>query len=274
MHSTQFPVLANTSWQDLATPEFPVSSNAWSLILLEAWRRGLRVQVSANRRYSIASPERSYSFRLGRLTSDEAARGAAICNDKSATKEYFLKKALPTPKAQTFKAPFDKDAIVLRAEEIGYPLCLKATNWSKGKGVYPAIASSDQLRRFLHVLIDDLHCESLMLEQHFEGDDFRFFVAGDRVSGVIQRVAANVIGDGLSTVAQLIRDKNQLRSRNPYLKGALIVVDAEVEYMLESQGYELDSVLPASERLFLREKSNASAGGDSIDVTHLVSPQI
>lgn len=229
------------------------------------------MEVSANRRYTISSSDKSYSFRLGRLTSPEASRGAEICNDKAATKQYFDQNALPTPSSRTFQAPFNKDDILRNADEIGYPLCLKATNWSKGKGVYPAIASSHQLRRFLNVLIDDLLCESLMLEEHFEGEDFRFFVAGDTVSGVIQRIAANVIGDGESSVAELIEAKNNLRSCNPYLKGALIKIDDEVDYMLEKRGYDLSSVLPEGERLFLREKSNASAGGDSVDVTAAVS---
>lgn len=263
----------NTSWNDLAIPEFPISSNAWSLIMLEAWRRGLKVEIFANRHYVISSAERSYGFRLGRLTNAEAARGAQVCNDKYETKLCFVQNKLPTPIGRVFKAPFDKGSILGAANELQYPLCLKATGWSKGKGVYPGLTDKKQLQKFLNILIDDLECKSLLLEEHFEGDDFRFFVAGETVSAVIQRVAANIEGDGKSNVVSLIAQKNSLRKKNPYLKSALIEIDEEVEYMLERQGYNLDSIIPASEILYLREKSNASAGGDSINVTDRVSDE-
>lgn len=263
----------NQTWNDLSVPEYPVSSNAWSLIMLEAWRRGIRVEVLRDRRYILESPEKSIPFRLNRLTTPEAAKGAEICNNKHEAKQYFQERGLPTPLGSYFRAPFQRERIIAAAREIGYPLCLKAANWSKGKGVFPGITNDAQLNRFLDVLIDDLQSQSLIIEENFDGEDFRFFVVGDKVSGVIQRVAANVEGDGKSTIAELIAEKNRLRSQNPYLKGALIKVDEEVEYMLESQGVGLDSILPAAKILYLREKSNASAGGDSIDVTHLVSSE-
>lgn len=88
---------------------------------------------------------------------------------------------------------------------------------------------------------------------------------------MIQRIPANITGDGESTIEQLIERKNALRAENPYLKSAPIQVDAEVEYILAQQGYSLTSVPLAGHTLFLREKSNASAGGDTIDVTNDVS---
>lgn len=262
---------ANTSWTDLAVPAFPVTSNAWSLVMLEAWRRGLKVEIGHNREHRISSAQQSLPFRMHRLTLPETNTAARICNSKHETKQYFQQHGLSTPAGQLFRAPVDKAEVLAAAEQLGYPLCLKAASWSKGKGVFPGITTKAQLSHFLTVLIDDLQCPAVIIEEHVIGQDFRFFVVGDRVSGVIQRVAANVEGDGVSTIAELIKQKNRLRSRNPYLKGALLHVDEEVEYMLRRQGYGLGSVLSDSEVLYLREKSNASAGGDSIDVTDLVS---
>src|SRR5699024_429681 len=161
--------------------------------------------------------------------------------------------------------------IVDYAKQLEYPLCLKAANWSKGKGVCPVVETEQQFRKFLSVILDALSCKTIILEENTAGDDFRSFVVGDKVSGVIQRLPANITGDGISTVKQLIRTKNDLRKRNPYLKNALIRVDEEVVYMISKRGYTLQSIIPASELLYLREKSNASAGGDSIDSTDKVS---
>lgn len=266
--------IQNTHWDDISIPEFPVGSNGWSLIMLEAWRRGLTVQLRANRRYTISSTDITLDFRTNRLATKEAGVGVRICNDKHRTKTFFRENGITTPQGELFHSDGTgriKDEIIDAAKKFGYPLCLKAASWSKGKGVFPGIQDEEQLRKFIDVLVDDLQCKSIILEENFSGEDFRFFVVGKKVNGVIQRYPANVTGDGNSTIHELIQTKNGLRSNNPYLKNALIKVDAEVEYMVAKEGYALSSVLPNAKLLFLREKSNASAGGDSVDVTDLVS---
>lgn len=277
-HTESFPSPAgiNTEWDDLSHPLFPVGSNAWSLLLLEAWRRGLTVEISANRRYTISSNDRTLNFRTNRLATKEAGIGANICNDKHETKKYFQKSGIPTPSGHLFRSPGNdriKEQILDASQQMEYPLCLKAANWSKGKGVYPGISDHAQLSKFVDILIDDLKCQYVILEEHFPGEDFRFFVVGNSVSGVIQRIAANITGDGKSTIQELIQEKNNLRRRNPYLKNALIEFDDEIDFMIKKKGYSLSSIVPESELVLLREKSNASAGGDSIDVTDAVSAQ-
>lgn len=261
----------NTSWDDLAGPEFPVSSNAWSLVVLEAWRRNLKVEIAENRHFTVSSSETSLKFRMNRLATPEAADGARICNNKHETKIRFQRSNLPTPAGRLFNAPIDKGLVLEEANSIGFPICLKAANWSKGKGVFPNLSTEIEVEKFLDILVDDLQCESVIIEENFEGEDFRFFVVGDKVSGVIQRLPANVTGDGTSTIKQLVELKNVLRAMNPYLRGAPIMVDDEIDYMLTRQGKSLDSVLATNEILFLREKSNASTGGDTIDVSDRVS---
>jgi glutamate--cysteine ligase len=73
--------------------------------------------------------------------------------------------------------------------------------------------------------------------------------------------------DGLSSVEQLIEEKNVGRGddyRYPLLK---IRVDDEVQRHLQAQLLTIDSVIPKGEKIFLRKNSNLSTGGDSIDVT-------
>lgn len=131
MHSfeTNIPSLEpNTRWEEIALSNFPVSSNSWTLILLEAWRRGLEVVVSKNRCFSISSTQTRHDFRMNRLASPEAAEGTRICNDKHQTKRYFELNDLPAPAGKFFSAPIDKHAILNEAQNLGYPLCLKAAN--------------------------------------------------------------------------------------------------------------------------------------------------
>jgi len=84
---------------------------------------------------------------------------------------------------------------------------------------------------------------------------------------VAYRMPANVIGDGVKTIEELINAKNIGRGEDythPLLK---IKVDYEVERHLTEQKLKLQSIPKKDELIFLRKNSNLSTGGDSIDLT-------
>ena len=87
------------------------------------------------------------------------------------------------------------------------------------------------------------------------------------VRAVAYREPANIVGDGISTLEQLIDRKNVGRGDDykfPLLK---IKVDDEVTRHLNAQSLTIHSVVPSEEKIYLRKNSNLSTGGDSIDVT-------
>ena len=53
------------------------------------------------------------------------------------------------------------------------------------------------------------HDTSILIEEFISGKEFRFFVIGDEVVGILHRVPANVTGDGTKTVSELVELKNQ-----------------------------------------------------------------
>ena len=107
----------------------------------------------------------------------------------------------------------------------------------------------------------------LLVEKHFEGNDFKAFVVGDDIVSVTQRRAASVVGDGLATVGELIERKNAIRAQNLYLCDFPIPTTPESLDLLTSAGLTLSHVPASSEIVVLRRVHNLSAGGDSVDVT-------
>src|SRR5699024_11855069 len=81
------------------------------------------------------------------------------------------------------------------------------------------------------------------------------------------RATANVIGDGQSTIKQLIKEKNKIRKLNPYLAAKPIQIDDDIKRNLQKLGMTEQSILEKGEKVFLRTLSNLSAGGDPIDET-------
>ncbi|MEF3330103.1 hypothetical protein [Oceanobacillus oncorhynchi] len=167
-------------------------------------------------------------------------------------------------------------SIISYAEEIGFPVIIKPLKGSMGKGVYTNINSSEQLQDVLKELRSKYKYKykKYIVEKHYYGKEYRVYVVGDQVVAATYRVPANVIGDGISTVEQLIEIKNEQRKSNPYLKSKPIKVDYEIEYLLRKEGYNFQSILEKGKQVFLREKSNLSSGGDPLEATDKLTKEV
>ncbi len=113
---------------------------------------------------------------------------------------------------------------------------------------------------------------SILVEEFVPGKEYRFLVIEDAVRAVLHRVPANVRGDGRTSIAELVKKKNEDPRRGKGYKSPLekLRVGKEEEEMLSGQGLRFDSIPRAGETVFLRKNSNISTGGDSIDFTDSV----
>src|SRR5699024_6537913 len=106
------------------------------------------------------------------------------------------------------------------------------------------------------------------------GEEFRIYVIEDKVLGAMNRRPANITGDGIQTVRQLIHEKNEMRKLNPHLTSRLIKIDREIEVLLEEKEYDLNWIPKYGEVVYVREKSNLSTGGEAVDVTDALTDEL
>jgi glutamate--cysteine ligase len=154
------------------------------------------------------------------------------------------------------------------------PLVVKPTNGGHGDDVFTDIMTSEQ---FLSAVKKGMTNSSdrfagVLVEEMFKGKEYRILANREKVIGVINRVPANVTGNGQHTIQQLIDIKNEdPRRGNGYEKGLLrIMIDEKVIAHLAQQQLTLESVPASHEKIFLRSNSNLSTGGDSLDLTDSV----
>lgn len=250
-------------------------------IALEGWRRGLDLQFyglveEENKlkvRYSLSNKDRTHYFSLS--MGDKISETAFdICNDKEQTKLYLSKYDVPVPQGKMFGSGTDDDKIVSFALSLGFPLVVKPTDGNAGKGVFSNIQSEKNLREILIHVRAELGFDNIIVEQYKEGEEFRIVVIGDKVIGAMNRRPANVVGDGKHSIRQLINIKNDDRLNNPHLTSRLIKKDREVEDVLNRAGYSINSVPTKGKRVYLRLKSNLSAGGEAVDVTEGLTDEL
>ncbi len=149
----------------------------------------------------------------------------------------------------------------------------KSTNFGEGVMILKKPYTFDQFEEAVTIALQ--YDTAVLIEQFIPGKEYRFLVIGDCVVAVLHRIPANVTGDGIQTIADLIEQKNQHPLRGvghvtPFEK----LVLGEVELAcLRSQGKDPSYVPQAGETVYIRENSNVSTGGDSIDFTDQIRPE-
>ena len=255
---------------------YPVSMYS---IALEGWRRGLELRFENNNRvksvirYSLSDGKKTHYFTgsQGDLVSREAIR---ICSNKALTKEYLSKAEVTIAEGKVFDKKATDEDIIHYVEEIGYPVVIKPVRGAGGRGVIADIRDKISFLQALKYVKNELGHEQIIVEKHIEGEDYRVYVVGDKVIGAINRIPANVIGDGKKTISQLLKEKNKEKKNNPAITDSPIRKDSEMLAQLKKYGYTLDSVPLKGERIFLKTKSNISAGGEPVDATEKLSEEV
>jgi D-alanine-D-alanine ligase-like ATP-grasp enzyme len=196
-------------------------------------------------------------------------RVVPLIDDKRASKELFRVLGYPAPAGQFFQPTEDgEEEAVAWFHGLGRPACLKANIFGKGNYVYPALSTEDDIRHAFRVI--SASSSIIVAEEHFGGSAVRFFYVRPKVVAVRLDRPANVIGDGRSTIADLITVKNAEKKRRT---GHIpIEIDADVLRRLDAQGLSLDHVLEQDRQLFLRAVSNGYKGGDSYDCRQILHP--
>lgn len=273
-----------SQWLEHLTDSIPIEAqrNRISLytIALEGWRRGMTLSFHMSKDtsfgerliYTLQYKDQVHYF--SESSGDKNSKKAhTICHNKDYTYKYLENNNVPVPKSKLFEFHHEEDQIIEAVKELRYPLVIKPTDGSSGKGVIVNIKDEQMLKEALKHVRETLNYKSIIVQEHVEGNELRFYVLNNQVLAVTNRRPANIVGDGHSTIFELIESTNEKRKYNPHIKHRPIRIDREVRGIVEKSGYTLDSVLEKGKRLYLRKISNISTGGESINVTDQVTKE-
>lgn len=194
-----------------------------------------------------------------------------IASDKAFTKELLREAYIPVPAGREVCTDAELATAFAQFEP---PLVIKPLDANQGKGVSMNIATLKAAQAAYAMARE--YGRVVMVEEQFRGRDFRVLVVGNRVVAAAERVPAHVVGDGRSSLRELIEIANQDPRRGAGHDKPLTVlqVDAVAAACLARRGFSMATVPKAGECVLLRENANLSTGGEAHDVTAALHPSI
>jgi cyanophycin synthetase len=215
-----------------------------------------------------------HGFRQRRICTAETDATSAIAEmiaqDKQLTRALLSAVGVSAPEGRPVA---DADDAWKAAQEIGLPVVVKPQYGNHGRGVATNLSTREQIAKAYDAAREE--GSSILVESYIRGDDYRLLVIGGRLVAAARREPAHVIGDGRSTITELVAEVNRdpRRSDGHATVLSFIKLDAVGLAVLAEQGYSPDSVPPAGQRILIRRNGNLSTGGTATDVTDRVHPE-
>lgn len=238
-------------------------------LLFDAIQKGLKVEVLDEHDQMVALSYKSHReiIEKGNMTSKDSMVAYAVMENKVVTKKLLNRVHLNTPQGQEFSDLETAQAAFPLFETTSIVVKPKSTNYGLGISIFKQPATQEQFYKALEIAFQE--DKEVLVERFVSGTEYRFFVLDGKTRAVLRRDAAHVIGDGVSTISQLVAQKNDnpLRGHNYRFPLEKIQITATEKLMLDVQGYTEQSIPEKDVKVNLRENSNVSTGGDSIDVT-------
>lgn len=239
------------------------------ILLREAVRRGVGFEILDRKENFIKLQREGNTQYVKQATKTSLDNYATILamENKLVTKKILAENGLRVPKGKEYTDPAAaKDDFELLK---GKAVVIKPNQTNFGIGITILKENNNEIAFQRGVDIAFEYDSTILIEEFIPGKEFRFFIIEDEVVAILQRVPANVKGDGSSTISQLVEIKNQDPLRGKKYRTPLEKIQlGEAESMfLKGQNLTFDSVPAQGEIIYLRENSNISTGGDSIDFT-------
>jgi len=204
-------------------------------------------------------------------TDRTGAVAESIAQDKELTRSLLAEAGIPVPEGRPVADAADAWAV---AEEIGAPVVVKPRYGNQGRGVSVDLSTREEVEKAWQVARDD--SSSVVVERFVTGGDYRVLVVGGRVVAAARRHPPTVVGDGKSTVTELVDRVNEDPRRCCDHAGSLspVPIDEVALAVLAEQGFSPESVPAAGTSVLLRQNANLSTGGTSEDVTDILHPEV
>jgi cyanophycin synthetase len=125
-----------------------------------------------------------------------------------------------------------------------------ASGTSSGLGITTHVVTARDLRRA--AILASLYASQLLIESMVPGESYRLLVLDGEVLHAVRRRGLRLVGDGVSSIAGLIRAENRRRAQRGE---PAIGTDRDCQFTLDYQGLSVSST-PSEDQSFLVQTVN------------------
>lgn len=203
-------------------------------------------------------------------------QGASVylSQHKYALNKLLKRAGFPVPNATAFnKDKWSHHPLEQLVKRLSFPLVAKPMiDTVRGRDVLCNIKDIQMLSNYLNTFFEKYRYVQIE-EFHANLKEYRVLVLKNRVIGVIERVAAHLVGDGKHSIEELIALRNEERIRlSKTLTISPLKFDIEHQNCLQEQGLSLQSVVPEGHKIRLGYTVNTGRGGDIFSLGKKIHP--
>lgn len=205
------------------------------------------------------------------ITCQTSAIAVETADEKTRVKTYLKKAGIPVPEGRVTSS--EEEALTV-FKQLGTAVVVKPDVGNHGNGSTINVTDPGQLKMAFHAA--HAYHPDVIVEEYVKGGDFRLLVINGNFIAAAKREPAHVIGDGTSSIHDLIQAVNSDPHRGFGHEKVLtqIEVDDMTQRLLALKGLSIDSVPENHAVVYLKATANLSQGGTATDVTDEVSPDI
>ena len=242
------------------------------ILMKESVKHGIKVEMidRSDNFISLEKDNKIEYVKQATKTSKDNYVTVLMMENKTVTKKVLAKHDIRVPMGEEFNSIEEAERNVDKFVNKPIVIKPKSTNFGKGISIFKDGGSREELMEGFNIAFKD--DSTVLIEEFIKGKEYRFLVIDDEVAGILHRVPANVTGDGKLSIRELVEIKNQdpLRGKGYVTPLEKIKLDDAAKLFLNNDNKDFDYVPAKDEVVYLRENSNISTGGDSIDYTDLI----
>jgi len=196
-----------------------------------------------------------------------------LAGNKTLVHRLLVERGFPTPRHLPFTT-----RTIQSAEEFldraGRDCVVKpAKNTGAGAGVTTGIAS--RARLWLATARAATFGRDLLIEEQIPGDNYRLLYLDGTLLDAVVRRPPRVIGNGRTSVRELVHELNHQRLRAGHtVAQVLVTINRDMTHTLSKQGLTLRSIPAEGQEVVIKTVINDNAGPENETATHLLCDDI